>query len=492
MIRDADAGLKDRFGRLAYFWTGARNLRRRRGPTPAIKARREDVVPGQGQLRPRRQRRQAHRRHRRVRGREPRRRPARGRRRHRVGRDGNGRRALARTGRRTRRRFAVRHHGAPASKIDVRLSVRSPTSSTAGAIVRTPSQDQGAPGRGHGLRAPGEHRTMSTAQRVPETFELTGDDARETLLHTGRTTLVRDAFLRLRYSDGFSHARSLAFAVSLVVVQATIALVGFASVLGDRRRPAQHRPDPARDGTGAGRQPAGRGRATGRSSRCLTAVPRAVPRPRRRARHGRHRDGTGRAGAEPHLRRRAGPPDRREVHAGPGARDHGRACWPSSRSRRSTLASGIREVTDSSLAGDVWAVARWPLAVAAMMASVALLFRRAPRRRQPAWSWLAYRRHRRGRHLVGRHRAARLLLLDQLVVRARPTGRSPASSRCSCGPSSRRSRRSSAVRSRRSSRRCRAGQAEPQDAEKVEESEPEQEEPPLVGATMNADERGRG
>jgi diacylglycerol kinase family enzyme len=27
MIRDADRGLKDRFGRLAYFWTGARNLR---------------------------------------------------------------------------------------------------------------------------------------------------------------------------------------------------------------------------------------------------------------------------------------------------------------------------------------------------------------------------------------------------------------------------------------------------------------------------------
>ena len=27
MIRDADKGLKDRFGRLAYFWTGARNLR---------------------------------------------------------------------------------------------------------------------------------------------------------------------------------------------------------------------------------------------------------------------------------------------------------------------------------------------------------------------------------------------------------------------------------------------------------------------------------
>ena len=67
---------------------------------------------------------------------------------------------------------------------------------------------------------------MSTATAVPETWELTGDDARETLLHTGRRALIRDAFLRLRASDGFSHARSLAFAVALVLVQAIIALVG--------------------------------------------------------------------------------------------------------------------------------------------------------------------------------------------------------------------------------------------------------------------------
>ena len=74
---------------------------------------------------------------------------------------------------------------------------------------------------------------MSTATAVPETWELTGDDARETLLHTGRRKLVRDAFLRLRASDGFSHARSLAFALALVLVQAIIALVGLAAALGE-------------------------------------------------------------------------------------------------------------------------------------------------------------------------------------------------------------------------------------------------------------------
>ena len=74
---------------------------------------------------------------------------------------------------------------------------------------------------------------MSTATRVPETWELTGDDARKTLLATGRARLVADAFARLRYADGFSHARSLAFAMSLVLVQGLIALVGFAAAFGN-------------------------------------------------------------------------------------------------------------------------------------------------------------------------------------------------------------------------------------------------------------------
>jgi YihY family inner membrane protein len=74
---------------------------------------------------------------------------------------------------------------------------------------------------------------VSTATRVPETWELTGDDARKTLLETGRLRLVADAFARLRYADGFSHARSLAFVMSLVFVQGLIALVGFAAAFGD-------------------------------------------------------------------------------------------------------------------------------------------------------------------------------------------------------------------------------------------------------------------
>ena len=39
---------------------------------------------------------------------------------------------------------------------------------------------------------------MSTAAPVRETWELTGDDARETLESTGRVRLIKDAVVRLR------------------------------------------------------------------------------------------------------------------------------------------------------------------------------------------------------------------------------------------------------------------------------------------------------
>ena len=51
----------------------------------------------------------------------------------------------------------------------------------------------------------------------------------------GASQLVKDAFVRLRAADGFSHARSLAFVTSLVFVQGLIALVGLASAFGDLR-----------------------------------------------------------------------------------------------------------------------------------------------------------------------------------------------------------------------------------------------------------------
>jgi len=73
---------------------------------------------------------------------------------------------------------------------------------------------------------------VSTASLVKETWELTGDDARKTLLSTGRTELLKDAIVRLRAADGTTHARGLAFSISLVLVQGLVVVVGLAVATG--------------------------------------------------------------------------------------------------------------------------------------------------------------------------------------------------------------------------------------------------------------------
>lgn len=76
---------------------------------------------------------------------------------------------------------------------------------------------------------------MSTANTIPETWGLTGDDARETLARVGRRRLIAAAFRRLRYSDGFSHSRSMAFLGILLFVEGVIAAIGISQSLGNAR-----------------------------------------------------------------------------------------------------------------------------------------------------------------------------------------------------------------------------------------------------------------
>jgi YihY family inner membrane protein len=54
------------------------------------------------------------------------------------------------------------------------------------------------------------------------------------------------------------------------------------------------------------------------------------------------------------------------------------------------LGHGIGEGIGDDTLHSIWRVARWPLALVLMAASIALLFRWAPNRHQPAWSWLAW------------------------------------------------------------------------------------------------------
>ncbi|WP_146173757.1 hypothetical protein [Saccharothrix carnea] len=53
----------------------------------------------------------------------------------------------------------------------------------------------------------------------------------QTLRKHGGVTLVKDAFVRFRYGDGFSHARALGLQISLAAIPLVIAFVGLSRTL---------------------------------------------------------------------------------------------------------------------------------------------------------------------------------------------------------------------------------------------------------------------
>jgi YihY family inner membrane protein len=230
---------------------------------------------------------------------------------------------------------------------------------------------------------------LSTAAPVPETWELTGDDARETLLHTGRRQLIRDGFARLRAADGFSHARSLAYAVSLVLVQAIIALVGLGAALGKTgasgvivRSLEAAAPGPAGElltsavlqaqAAGASQQYAGL--IFGLVGSIITGA-------------------TLMGQFERALNRLYGIEQDR-----PTVQKYTRATILAISTGALTIVAftalafgkAVGHGLDDNTVADVWALVRWPLALGLMMCATAMLFRWAPRRHQPAWSWLAF------------------------------------------------------------------------------------------------------
>jgi YihY family inner membrane protein len=231
---------------------------------------------------------------------------------------------------------------------------------------------------------------MSTANTVPETWHLTGDDAWETLKRTGRLRLARDAFRRFRASDGTSHARSLAFLVALLLVQGVIALVAIASMV----RP-------------------------GRWSDLLTNVLRSVaPGPAGKVLahavgHAQQAGSSQNSGAlvvglvisslitgctllgqmERGLNRIYGIERDR-----PALRKYGRALVLSLSAGLLVVAAfvliavgqAVASSFGSHLAVSIWNVARWPIGLLLAGAGIALLFRWSPHRHQPTWSWLTF------------------------------------------------------------------------------------------------------
>lgn len=229
---------------------------------------------------------------------------------------------------------------------------------------------------------------MSSASLVPETRELTGDDAIATLKRTGEAQLARDAFIRLRSADGFSHARSLAYLTSLVAIQALIGLVGLASVThkGSLSRVIDQTIRQAIPG------PAGHV--------LTTAVTQAN---RVGAQHHYGAVLIGLAGSIITATAAMGQVERglNRVYGIEQDRPILTKYW---RAFVSALGVGtltisaficlalgnevVRSSTPSTV-NEIWSILRWPLGIALIGGAVTVIFRWAPRRRQPDLSWLS-------------------------------------------------------------------------------------------------------
>ena len=233
---------------------------------------------------------------------------------------------------------------------------------------------------------------MSTATAVPQTQgELEGDDALETLRAVGGRRLVADSITRFRAADGFSHSRALAFQTTLTLLPALIAIVGLAAALdqetftqvvtatSDDLAPGaagEILTDALRHGSTSARRESGETAVVAGFIAALIAGATAMAQIERGSNriYGVERD-------RPFLRK-YGVATLLAVSAGVGGllslvvlvggeaiRDH----------------AGFGGTLDS-----VWRIARWPLGLALVVSSVALLFKLSPRRRQPDWSWLAF------------------------------------------------------------------------------------------------------
>ncbi|MEV6371979.1 YihY/virulence factor BrkB family protein [Micromonospora musae] len=239
---------------------------------------------------------------------------------------------------------------------------------------------------------------MSSTRIVPETrlmadAELSADDAWHTLRRQGGWHLLRDAFIRFRYGDGFSHSRAFALQLCLAVVPFLIALTGLISELGVEEggrvvadtvlavTPGASEPVVAELlGEGESTEDAGElaltlGLLTGLVT--LTTTMAQIERGANRI-YGVERDR-------------------------PALRKYLRAAILAVTAGVPALVGFLILVGGGPMGDSVqrhyawgkwvhggWDVIRWPLSLALTVLAVAVLFRHAPRRRQPGLSWLFF------------------------------------------------------------------------------------------------------
>ena len=237
---------------------------------------------------------------------------------------------------------------------------------------------------------------MTTARVVPVTTEMDGDeldaeDAWHLMRRIGMRQLLLDSFKRFRYADGFSHSRALALQAALSVVPFLLALSGLAADL-DEERPSQvlartiERISPgggARDALASavsgGSETAGEialafGLAV--SVLSMTTAMAQVERGTNRI-YGIRRD------------RRA------PVKYGRALVLTAVLALPVGLGFLLLVAGGsFAEAMRTSYGwsddtADIWNAGRWPAGLVLLVFTIAVLLDHAPRRRQPALSWLA-------------------------------------------------------------------------------------------------------
>jgi len=239
---------------------------------------------------------------------------------------------------------------------------------------------------------------VSSTRRVPETTlmgigELSGDDAWRTLRRYGRWHLLRDAFVRFRYGDGFSHARALGLQLCLAGVPFLIALTGLAADLGledggrivadtvlaltpgASERMVADLLDTTERGEEVGEVALFLGLVTAIAA--LTTAMAQIERGANRI-YGVERD-------RPALAKYARALVLALVAGVPAL-----VGFLALVAGRPLGLSVQRHVGWGDTAAGIWAVARWPLSLGMTVLAVGLLFRHAPRRRQPGLSWILY------------------------------------------------------------------------------------------------------
>ncbi|MFC4589150.1 YihY/virulence factor BrkB family protein [Sphaerisporangium corydalis] len=239
---------------------------------------------------------------------------------------------------------------------------------------------------------------MGTATTVPQTRsmsgeELSADDAWVTLRRYGGWHLVRDSFVRFRYGDGFSHSRALAFQICLAIIPGAIAAVGLSSWLHQERLgqvvqrtirailPGSGR-QVIQDALAVSERHAGDGGAIALWAGLVTAIvglTTAMAQVERGANriYGVERDSP--------FRRKYTKAVVMALTAG-SLMTLGFLIMVGGRAIGDALA-GVYHWGDT--ATTAWRLLRWPVGFLLAVLSASVLFRAAPRRRQPGHTWLA-------------------------------------------------------------------------------------------------------